>query len=623
MCGICGFNWQNKDLVAAMAETIRHRGPDQSGIYCDADVSLGHRRLSIIDLSEQGRQPMSNEDGSIQVVFNGEIYNFQEIKTELEKKGHTFRSHSDTEVIVHAYEEYGLDAVHKFRGMFGIALWDRKLKRLWLVRDRIGIKPIYYYFKDGKFVFGSEIKAILRDPLIHREVNHQALYEYLGFEFVPAPNTMFKNIYKLPAGHYMTVQNGRIDIKEYWDLKFPAPSENPMPVPEIIEHIRGLLDESVKLRLISDVPLGAFLSGGLDSSTIVAMMRRHIPGRLRTFTIGYHDKTFSELDYARIVADHFGTDHQVLMIDEMDQASIEKSLWHLDEPMTDLSSIPLMFICQKAREHVTVCLSGEGGDEVFAGYDRFKASRIYQYYRLIPSVIRREVIARLAARLPDQPQKKGPINMLKRYIEGASLPEDGQHLRWQYFSNQELDARLYNDSFKKLIEADRFSRIRGYNAKCTAHDRLNRELYLDTRFMMTDSVLMKVDKMSMASALEIRVPLIDHKLVEFMASVHGNLKLKGLETKHIFRKALEGILPEKIIYRGKQGYSLPIKNLLRDQLKEYMIGLLNESPIIRENMDGAYIRRLIDEHLGLKHNHNHVLWGLMNVAIWHNRFFHP
>ncbi|MFH0880339.1 MAG: asparagine synthase (glutamine-hydrolyzing), partial [Lentisphaerota bacterium] len=272
MCGICGFNWQNKDLIHGMQEIMHHRGPDQHGIYCDPDMSLGHRRLSIIDLSEQGRQPMTNEDGSLQVVFNGEIYNFQDIKTGLEKKGHQFRSHSDTEVILHAYEEYGLEAVHQFRGMFAFALWDRNKKRLWLVRDRIGIKPLYYYWNAGKLIFASEIKAILQDPLVPRELNHQALYAYLGFEFVPAPDTMFNHIHKIPAGHYLVHENGQIQVTEYWDLTYPQ-IDNPQTTGEMIEHIRALLDESVKLRLISDVPLGSFLSGGLDSSTRVAMMR--------------------------------------------------------------------------------------------------------------------------------------------------------------------------------------------------------------------------------------------------------------------------------------------------------------------------------------------------------------
>ena len=604
-----------------MARTMAHRGPDQDGFSVSNEWTLGHRRLSIIDLSEHGRQPMGNEDDSIQVVFNGEIYNFAEIRAELEPKGHTFRSHTDTEVIVHGYEEWGIDVVHKFRGMFAFAIIDRRKNQAYLVRDRIGIKPLYYYFDGRKFIFASEIKAILEDPTVPRRLNRQALYDYLGFEFVPAPDTMFAGVFKVPAGHYLHLREGRAVIQSYWDLAFPAPDEFKLSRRETVEQIRDLLDVSVKYRLISDVPLGAFLSGGLDSSAIVAMMRRHISGPLRTFTIGYSDKTFSELDYAKIVADRFATEHHVLMINDVTEELIEKSLWHLDEPMTDLSSIPLMLICQEARKDVTVCLSGEGGDEVFAGYDRFKASKLNRYFNLIPRFLREEAIAPMVLRLKDQSQKKGAVNLLKRFIEGSILPPDGQHLRWQYFSNAARDAALFNDRFRDEAVFDPFRRVREHDRRCTAHDQLNRELYLDTRFMMVDSVLMKVDKMSMAHSLEVRVPLLDHKLVEFMARVPGGWKLRGLQTKAIFREALEGILPKEIIYRGKQGYSLPVKHLLREQLREYMVGLINDSPVIRENMNMDYVNRLIREHLAMEHNHNHILWGLMNTAIWHRKFF--
>lgn len=603
-----------------MTETLHHRGPDQSGVYAEEGMSFGHRRLSIIDLSEAGRQPLGNEDGSVMVTYNGEIYNFQEIKEDLIAKGHQFRGGSDTEILVHGYEEYGMDLLQKLNGMFAFAIWDRARKRFWMARDRIGIKPLYYYCRDGKFLFASEIKALLEYPGLTREVNREAIYRYLCFEFVPAPDTMFAGIHKVPAGHHVVYENGNLTVEPYWDIHFNVPEE-PRPIEEIVERQRELIEASVKRRLLSDVPLGAFLSGGLDSSAIVAMMRRHVPGRLRTFTIGYEDKTFSELDYAKIVADEFGTDHQVLIIEKMNRERVEKSLWHLDEPMTDLSSIPLMLICEQAKQHVTVCLSGEGGDEVFAGYDRFKAARLANYLKLIPRPLREGVLFKLAARLPDQKQKKGAINMLKRFMEGAALPEEGMHLRWQFFSNPELESHLYSEAFKSQVPFDPFSPLRKYNARSEGADPINRQIYADMRFMMTDSVLMKVDKMSMANALEIRVPLLDHTLVEYMATVPGNLKLKGSTTKYIFRKALEGILPKNIVYRGKQGYSLPVKNLLRDQLKDTMIELLHESPILKECMDLGYVDTLIEEHLSMKHNHNHVLWGMMNIAIWHNRFF--
>ncbi len=619
MCGIVGFSWRDEKLVKRMADTIRHRGPDQEGLYCDEGVSLGHRRLSIIDLSDHGRQPMANEDGSLRLVFNGEIYNFKELRDDLIRRGHTFASRTDTEVILHAYEEYGTEAVHKLRGMFAFALWDSRRRWLWLVRDRIGIKPLYYHQAGGKLVFASEIKAILEDRSIPREVNHQALYDYLGFEFVPAPETMFRNIWKLPAGHQLLWRDGQAEVKAYWDLDM-APKQD-IRFEDAVETLRFHLDSCVKSHLISDVPLGVFLSGGLDSSALVAMMRRHISGPLRTFTIGYHDKTFSELEYARIVADAFGTEHHVLMIDDLNAENIEQSVWHLDEPMTDLSAVPLMLVCRKAREFITVCLSGEGGDESFAGYDRFKASRLNQYFRFIPAPVRRYVVGPLVAGLPDQPQKKGAVNMLKRFVEGASLPPEGEHLRWQYFSGLEQDLKLFSRGFREKAVFDRFRLIRDHMAHCATTDRVNREVYLDMRFMMTDSVLMKVDKMSMASSLEIRVPLIDHVFVEYMAGLPGDWKLRRMTTKYVFRSALKGILPDSIVYRGKQGYSLPVKHLLRDRLRDYMTSLLNESPVIRENMSVDHVNALIGEHLAMKHNHNHVLWALMNVAIWHNRFF--
>lgn len=619
MCGICGFTWKDEALVRRMTGVITHRGPDQSGVYAADGISLGHRRLSIIDLSDLGRQPMSNEDGTVWLAFNGEIYNFHEFRPELIARGHRFVSNTDSEVILHAYEEYGVDCVHKLRGMFAFAIWDAKQQSLFLARDRIGIKPLYYTCREGKLWFGSEIKAILEDPFVPRELDEQALYDYIGFEFVPAPDTMFKGIHKLPAGHHLVFKNGSAEIKEYWDLSF-QPADPPVSFDEAVEKQRHLLDECTKSHLMSDVPLGVFLSGGLDSSTLVAMMRRHISGPLRTFTIGYQDKSFSELEYAEIVATHFDTEHHVLMIDDLRADYVEKALWHLDEPMTDLSAVPLMLVCEQARKHITVCLSGEGGDESWAGYDRFKASKLNRLFSLIPGPIRKGVISPLVGALPDQRQKKGAINMLKRFIEGSNLPAEGMHLRWQYFSSEEQDRQLFQSGFRGRVSMDPFRFMRRYMEKCNAQDRVNQELYLDMRFMMTDSVLMKVDKMSMASALEIRVPLLDHVLVEFIASLHGDWKLKGYETKHVLRAALKGILPDSIVTRGKQGYSLPVKHLLRDQLKDYMVSLLNESPVIRSTLEPDTVNRLIREHVAMTHNHNHVLWALMNVAIWGNRF---
>jgi asparagine synthase (glutamine-hydrolysing) len=565
---------------------------------------------------------MFNEDGSVVVVFNGEIYNFTELRRQLEAKGHVFKSRSDTEVIIHGYEEWGVESIAKLRGMFAYALYDIKQRRLLLVRDRIGIKPLYYHHDRHRLVFASEIKAILEDPQVPREVNFQALYDYLGFEFVPAPQTMFAHINKLPAGHYLLMENGGISMQKYWDLTFSQGSDDMLSFDDAVEKMREQLDFAVSSHLVSDVPLGVFLSGGLDSSCIVALMRKQISGPLRTFTIGYEDKSFSELDYAEIVARHCETDHHVLMLDQLRPEYVEKTLYHLDEPMTDLSTVPLYLLCKQAREHVTVCLSGEGADESFAGYDRFKASRLNRWFSVIPGWLRNDLVGRIMQRIPDQPQKKGAVNMLKRFVEGAQLEDAGQHLRWQYFLNRTLEEGLFKQNFTERISADPFRQVREYDQRCDAgDDAVNREIYLDLRFMMTDSVLMKVDRMSMASSLEIRVPLLDHVLVDFMASLPGDWKLNRLKTKYIFRAALEGLLPDKVVHRGKQGYSLPVKHLLRGELKDYMVSLLKDSVLINDYMNRSYIDRLIDEHCSMQHNHNHILWALINVAIWHDRFF--
>lgn len=620
MCGICGFNWQDKSLIKRMTDIISHRGPDREGFFVGNGISLGNRRLSIIDLSEKGTQPIYNEDKSICITYNGEIYNFQEIKLELEDRGHRFFSNTDTEVVVHAYEEYGFECLQKFNGMFSFALWDNKKKRLFLARDRIGIKPLYYYNNKGKFIFASEIKAILQDKAVERKINHQALYHYLGYEFIPAPMTIFKNIYKLAPGHYLIYEKGRTEISKYWDLEFL--SEGKKTAEFYKEGIIELLNKSVKRRLISDVPLGVFLSGGLDSSTVVAFMRQSISGSLKTFSIGYKDKTYSELDYATKVANYFDTEHKILMIDSITPEDIEKTLWHLDEPMTDLSTIPFYMICRKAREEVIVALSGEGGDEVFVGYDRFKASKIYNLYRLLPAALRNYVISGLVKRLPDQPQKKGIVNVVKRFVEGATLPEEGRHMRWQYFSNPQQEEKLYLDSFKKEVIFDPFSPLRNSISSYRSPDRLSREIYIDMRFTMPDSILMKVDKMSMATSLEVRVPFLDHQLIEFSARIPSHLKLRGFTTKAIFREAIRDFLPPGIVNRGKQGYSFPSKNWLRKQLKDYMVELLNSSSLIKENLNLEYVRTLIKEHLARTHNHNHTLWALINLAVWYNKFFH-
>lgn len=619
MCGICGFTWNDPESIRLMSGVMAHRGPDQEGVFCDESISLGHRRLSIIDLSENGTQPMYNEDESMVLVYNGEIYNFQQIREELLDKGHVFRSRTDSEVILHAYEEYGIDCLGKFIGMFAFALWDRRKKVLVIARDRLGIKPLYYYHKRGRFAFASEIKALLTLDEVDRSVDLQSMYEYLGFEFVPDPKTMFRDICKLEPGHYLTVTNGSVKTVPFWDLTV-EPFKGSRSEAE--EELVSLLEDSVKKRLMSDVPLGVFLSGGLDSSAVVALMARHMNQPLRTFTIAYKDPTYSELPYAEKVARIFGTKPNVLVIEGISPEEIETTIWHLDEPMTDLSTIPFYLICKKAREQVIVCLSGEGGDENLVGYDRFKASKIDRFYSILPGVLRTEVIRAIVDRLPDRPQKKGAINLLKRFVEGSCLPAHGGHMRWQYFLTGDHDRSLFLPPARAMISGDPFAPIARVADGKAFRSPLDREVYVDLRFTMPGSVLMKVDKMSMAHSLEVRVPFLDHRFVEFCASLDPSWKLSGLTTKAIFRTAFKGILPEDILWREKQGYSFPSKNWLRDELHDYLTDRLNSSPLIREHFNLDYVNLLIGQHVSRSHNHNHVLWGLLNLAVWHHGVSH-
>ncbi len=619
MCGICGFNWEDRGLAREMAAAIAHRGPDDEGYHIEVDASLGFRRLSIIDLSRNAAQPMANEDRSLWLVFNGEIYNFRQLRRELEEKGHRFHSRADSEVILHAYEDDGPRCLDRLQGMFAFAIWDSRRKEFFLARDRVGIKPLYYYWKEGRFLFASEIKAILKDPSVRPALNYQALYHFLGFEFVPGPQTLFENIYKVQPGHCLRLaKGGEPEVRPYWDLEFRQSDRSPE------EHIGDLiekLDDTVGSHLVSDVPLGAFLSGGIDSSALVAFMQEHLGSGVKTFSLGYENRTYSELEYAQRVADHFGTEHREFILDPIDHETVEKALWHFDEPMTDLSAVPFYAVAGKAREYVTVCVSGEGGDEVFVGYDRFKASRAERYYRLLPRWLRREIITTLVERLPDNEQKKGASNILQRFISGADLPEEGGHMRWQYFLDPRREEVLLRESARRRMNRSPFAPVADAAGRCASTDRLDREIYVDMRFTMPDSVLMKVDKMSMAHSLEVRVPFLDHRFVELAASIPSRLKLSGFTTKAIFKRAMKDRLPPGIAYRKKQGYSFPIKNWLRGDLRDYMRERLNSSSVIGENFEAGEVNRLVDEHLAMTHNHSHILWALICLSIWHDLFF--
>ncbi len=623
MCGIAGVLDFRPGavipghLLEAMGKVIEHRGPDQGGFHQDGGVGLVARRLRIIDLSPAGSQPIANEDGSIQLVYNGEIFNHESLRRELTVLGHTFRGRCDAEVVVHAYEAWGPRCVERFRGFFAYALWDARRRQLVLARDRMGIKPLYYTEQGGRLLFGSEIKAILEDPEVPRQVDLQALYHYLGFEFVPGPATMFRGIRKLPPGTILLARDGATEVQPYWELRF-APT--PHDARALERRIRESMRDAVHAWMMSDVPEGLFLSGGLDSTAVLAFAREATTGPLPTFTLGYDDPSFSEWEYAREAARYYGTEHREIRIAPLTPPVIEEAVWHLDEPMTDLSAVPLYLLCREARRDVTVCLSGEGGDEVFVGYDRFVASKADRLYRLLPGWLRRGVVEPLLTRLPDQEQKKGPLVVLRRFVEGARHDPDGGHMRWQYFGSPAIDRRIFGEAVLRSVDRDRWAPVRRVRERCQSPRRLDREIFVDTRFAMPDSVLMKVDKMSMAHSLEVRVPLLDHHLVELAATVPPRLKFPGFRTRAIYRRALRGVLPPRILARGKQGYSLPLKQWLRHELKEYTIRLLNGSEGIRAYFDRDGVNWMMAEHLARRANHNHTLWALINFALWHRRF---
>jgi asparagine synthase (glutamine-hydrolysing) len=617
MCGIAGFNWKDEERVEEMTRLLEHRGPDQWGTYCQEGISLGHRRLSILDLSDRGRQPMGADRGRTWIVFNGEIYNYREVRARLEGRGYLFQSRTDTEVILHAYHEYGQKCLEQFNGMFAFCIWDARDRSLFIARDRLGVKPLYYYHDGaGCLVFASEIKSLLKNPAVPCEIDLQSLYYFVGYEFIPAPMTIFKGIRKLPAGHYLLFKEGKLEIVRYWDIDF---KERARPRQEVEMELVERLEGSVRKRLESDVPLGVFLSGGIDSSSVVAMMSRILGKDLSTFSLGYREADFSEFSYARKVADHFGTRHTELLIDPVSQGDIERAIWHLDEPFSEFSILPYYLICRKAKEHISVCLSGEGGDELFAGYDRFKASKIDRLFRRIPSFLRK-AITQGATWVPDSPKKKGILNSGKRLLEGAELPRSGSHMRWQYFLNPADEASLFSDDLLSQIDRDPFTPILDTLRGTSATKELDRELYVELRFMMPENPLMKVDKMSMAHALEVRAPFLDYEFVEFSATIPAEWKLEGWTSKSILKSAMKDILPEGIAYRRKHGYSFPIKHWLRQELKDYMQAVLTDSPLIKSCFKMGFVQQRVREHLSGFSNHSHLLWALMNLAIWHRLF---
>jgi asparagine synthase (glutamine-hydrolysing) len=626
MCGITGIldasGPVDREALRRMANALRHRGPDDESYYFSEDragqvsVGFGFRRLSIIDLSG-GRQPMSNEDGTLWLVCNGELYNYPSLRPALEAKGHRFHTHCDVEVLLHLYEEAGPECVTQVNGMFAAAIWDTRRQTLFLARDRLGKKPLYYRDTPTQMLFGSEVKALLQHPACPRELEPRSLSKYLAYEYVPSPHCIFKGIQKLPAGHTLTWQPGQTRRRQYWDLKF-APSPAPRSEDQVAEELRDRLKEAVRLRLISDVPLGVFLSGGIDSSTVVALMAELRPAaQIRTFAIGFEDSSFDESMYARQVAAFFGTDHREdilqprALLDMLPEVAA-----FLDEPFADASIIPTYLLSRFTRRHVTVALGGDGGDELFAGYPTFPAQRAARFYR-VPQALHERIIRPLAELLPVSHDNFSLDFKVKRFLRGAACrPEIRDQVWIGSFTPAEQQRLLADasaiDQYEDVLEAEKL---------CPSRNTLERLTYLYCKFYLQEDILAKVDRASMACGLEARAPFLDYTFVEFANAIPFDLKLKGLKTKYILKRAMAGKLPPDILARGKKGFGIPVAKWFRSELRETLLDMLSEQRIRQQGLfDHREIARLLDEHLRGSKDHRKQLWTLFMFQLWFDKY---
>jgi len=634
VCGICGiFNYAGTnfevttELITDMRDTMIHRGPDDAGIYISPDrkLGLGHRRLSIIDLSAMGCQPMCNEDGSVWIIYNGEIYNHQKLRKELEAKGHHYKSHTDTESILHLYEERGPDCVNDLEGMFAFAIWDNKKKRMLFARDRIGKKPLYYAIQDGQLIFASEIKAILKHPRIKREIDTTALYHYLTLYVTPAPMTLFKGINKLPPGYIMVCdKDGNIQQEQYWDAIVQTPTED---YPEVyyIEEIRRLLSESIEKRMMSDVPFGVFLSGGIDSSTNVALMARLMNRPVDTFSVGFKDQpAYNEFNYARQIATEFKTNHHEVTIDQHDLMDyVPEMVYHQDEPLADWVCVPLYYVSKLARNNGTIVIQiGEGSDEIFFGYDGYMTylniyNTYWKPYMKTPGALRRAVYSLASPLSPLIGRGPG----LKELLRCAA---SGEELFWG-------GAIAFSEVQKKKLMSDSgnwqglnsFNIVKQPLAKIDSQkpgaDFMERMTYLELKHRLPELLLMRVDKVTMSTSVEGRAPYLDQKLVEFAMGIPAKFKVRNGQTKYILKKAVEGIIPDNIIYRKKQGFAAPVKEWFTGELGRYMTdSVLNSRLRERQFFDYTFIENMLKKQRYGKSDNSTRLWTLFNLSRWYD-----
>ncbi|MDP3729000.1 MAG: asparagine synthase (glutamine-hydrolyzing) [bacterium] len=628
MCGICGFyGFEDKELLKELTKTIEHRGPDQEGYFSDKNCSLGHRRLSIIDLSEKGRQPIHNEEKDIWITFNGEIYNYQEIKIILEEKGHRFYTGTDTEVIVHAYEEYGTDCVKKLNGMFAFAIWDSKKENLFLSRDRIGEKPLYYFYNKGMLIFSSELKSLLKSPQVKKQINKQALDNYLNLRFVPGPETIIKGIFKLQPGHNLIVNKKGLKIEKYWALEMnPINKDKEYFAKELL----SVLDDSTKKRMMSDVPIGAYLSGGIDSSSVVAFMAKHSEKPVHTFSVTFTEEE-KDLKYARLVAEKFNTDHKEISVQMDAFKHLKKIVWHMDEPFGDPAAIPTYLLAKETKRYATVVLTGDGPDELFAGYEQFRFMNIFHTYnKTIPSIIGKKLIPSIIKSIP-----KKTLNQFFKYTE--SLGEEGikrvetiledtndpAHIYFNLVSvfTQEEKNNLYKNKEEIVIENTRKEFEKYFNEKKTRLDRLNAMLYYDLKVTLPDDFLMKVDKNTMAFAIEARTPFLDHRIIELASKIPPKYKMNFIQEKYILKYAMKEILPKEIIQRKKDRFFVPIDEwMLTKEVKDYAYETITKSPLSKDLINKEYINKITTNFKSSKLYYGRQLWNLLNLSLWHETF---
>jgi asparagine synthase (glutamine-hydrolysing) len=619
VCGICGvFNAWNGEpasplLLERMIGLISHRGPDENGLHIDGAVGLGATRLSIIDLGG-GHQPMANEMGDIWVAFNGEIWNYQALRKDLTERGHKFRTHSDTETIVHAYEEYGIDCLVRLHGMFAIALWDAPRKRLLLARDRVGKKPLYYTHTGGSLVFASEIKSILCHPQVNREASAQAIADFLAVRYVPGPGTLFANVLKVLPGHWLLCEDGHIRHGQYWDFTF-HPTQR-CSREEYMKGIREHVHRAVQERMMADVPVGALLSGGVDSSIVTGVMSGMSEHAVQTFAVGFDDPSANELPYADLVSRHFGTEHHPILVRSSDLARYWPLLtWHRDDPVSEPSDLGVYLVSRLAREHVKVVLTGEGADELFAGYPKYAVDWLARYYRVLPAALRDEVILKLLGHMPFGMRK------LKMAARVLSRPAPERWMDWFGVFNGQMKRELLAPAIQSSIDLDSTRFFRRWLEVNPQPDDLSSMLYLDTKVWLPDNLLMKSDKMTMAASVEARVPLLDSHLVEYAASIPSGDKVKLFQPKYLFKQAYADFLPPTILQRKKMGFNVPISAWFRGNQSRLLIQLLlSERSLSRGFLNPTYVRKLVHDHIEGKTHYGNQLFVLASLELWFRVF---